>query len=120
MMTPMTLSGLFQAFIGLPLFQLLVSFGVDSVGTLLGALPAVGQVVGFVWAPISSFIIYKVYDDALLTGTGLLEEMIPIPLLSSLPTATLAWLRRYWKIPVRFVCGWTQCEDMVTVIAKRT
>ena len=47
------------------------------------------------------------YDDVAMSVVGLCEEVLPIPFLAAIPTATAAWLRRYWKITCRWaiLCG---------------
>lgn len=92
-----------EDFVGKPMFNLFVSVSVDVVGTVFSALPLVGQMAGLLWGPATSVLIYKLYGDRMMSGVGLVEEMLPVPFLSSVPSCSLAWLRTYWRIPLHFV-----------------
>jgi len=104
-----------------PAGKLLASFGVDGMGIFLSALPLMGQVLGIFWGPVSSLIIYHLHGDSLMSGVACVEEMIPLPLVSSIPTATLAWLRQHWRIVVHYLFGSLyHREEVETIHAKKT
>jgi hypothetical protein len=82
-----------------PLCQLLLAFLIDFIGVATFFVPFVGEVVDLMWAPVSGWLIKTVFDDALFAKIGVLEELLPGT--DVVPTATLAWLRQYWRyIPV--------------------
>lgn len=92
-----------ETFFWKPFGKLCCSVAIDFIGSVFTLLPVVGQIAGLAWAPLSGALIYMLYRDVSLGTVGLLEEIVPIPLLGAIPTATFSWLRSYWKLPVFWV-----------------
>jgi hypothetical protein len=82
-----------------PLVQLLLALIIDFIGVASLFIPFVGETVDIMWAPVSGWLIKTVFDDALFAKLGMLEELLPGT--DIIPTATLCWLRQYWRyLPV--------------------
>lgn len=65
----------------------------DFIGMLSYLFPAVGESFDVVWAPISGFLLIKIYKGNIgkIAGTlGTLEELIPFT--DVIPTFTLTWI----------------------------
>lgn len=76
---------------------LLLSIVFDGLGMLSFAIPFIGEFSDVVWAPISAFLIYKMYDGILGKGAGIISFVEEIGILGTdfLPTFTLTWLYKY-------------------------
>ena len=48
-----------------------------------------GEAADVGWAPISAFLVYKLYGNGLVAGIAFVEELLPG--LDIIPTATIAW-----------------------------
>ncbi|MFX0094491.1 MAG: hypothetical protein ACFFBD_22325 [Candidatus Hodarchaeota archaeon] len=73
--------------------NLILSIIIDIIGmlTYLFPIPFVGEVFDVIWAPISGFLIYRIYGRRRMFGIiGTVEELLPLTDL--IPTATLIWL----------------------------
>ena len=69
--------------------KLLLSIAIDVLGMATYAVPMVGEAGDVGWAPISAFLIYKLYGNGLISAIALAEELLPG--LDFIPTATIAW-----------------------------
>ncbi len=68
----------------------------DAVGMLSFAIPGIGEFSDIIWAPISAFLVYKMYRGAVGKIGGMvsfIEEIIPG--LDFIPTFTLTWIYQY-------------------------
>ncbi len=76
---------------------LLLGFLFDGVGMLSFAIPFIGEFSDVVWAPLSAFIIYKMYGGILGKGVGIISFVEEIGVLGTdfLPTFTLTWIYKY-------------------------
>jgi hypothetical protein len=76
---------------------LLMGFIFDGVGILSFAIPFFGEFSDVVWAPLSAFIIYKMYGGILGKGVGIISFVEEIRIFGSdfLPTFTLTWIYKY-------------------------
>ena len=72
------------------LTKLLVSILIDLIGIATYAVPAIGEVGDFAWAPISAYLVYQLYGNGLIAGIAFAEELLPG--LDIVPTATIAWV----------------------------
>lgn len=69
----------------------------DFIGMLSYFLPVFGFTTDVVWAPISGFVLYKLYGGTVgkVAGIiGFLEELSPG--LDFIPSFTLTWIYEYW------------------------
>ncbi|MEO8235898.1 MAG: hypothetical protein ABI549_10835 [Flavobacterium sp.] len=76
--------------------KLLLSLVFDAIGMLSYAIPILAEFTDIVWAPISGFLLTKMYKGT--TGKiagilGFLEELLPET--DIIPTFTLTWLYVY-------------------------
>lgn len=79
--------------------KLLLSIILDLVGMASYFIPGLGETADFIWAPVSGFLITRMYPDR--TGRiggfiGFVEELIPGT--DIVPTFTLMWIYVHvWK-----------------------
>ncbi|MCW3462454.1 hypothetical protein [Chitinophaga nivalis] len=70
----------------------------DLLGCASYAVPVLGEVGDFVWAPISAFIFYRMFGGSIGTFGGVfnfIEELFPGT--DFIPTFTISWiLKRIW------------------------
>lgn len=72
---------------------LLLSLLFDALGMLTFTLPLIGESFDVIWAPVSGFLIYKMYGGAVGKVSGVisfLEEILPFT--DVIPTFTLTWI----------------------------
>ena len=76
---------------------LLFSIVFDGLGLLSFAIPFIGEFSDVVWAPLSAFLIYKMYGGTLGKGVGIIAFVEEIGILGTdfLPTFTLTWIYKY-------------------------
>ena len=87
-------------FAGWVALQLICAILIDLIGVASFALPLVGEFTDIIWAPISAWLIGRIFRDQMAARFGLLEELLPG--FDFIPTACLAWARQY----IRFVPLW--------------
>jgi len=77
--------------------HLLLSILFDGVGMLSFAIPFIGEFSDIIWAPLSAFIIYKMYGGILGKGVGIISFVEEIGIFGSdfIPTFTLTWIYNY-------------------------
>lgn len=76
--------------------KLTLSLLLDSIGYLSYIIPGIGEVLDIVWAPVSAYIMTKMYkgDKGKIAATvSFIEEAMPG--LDIIPTFTLMWLYTY-------------------------
>ena len=69
------------------------SFLIDLIGMISYPIDfffGFGEVTDLVWAPISGYLVYKLYGNFYLSALGFGEELAPFT--DVIPTATIAWL----------------------------
>ena len=71
------------------LLLLFASLVIDGIGMGSYIFPALGEASDIIWAPISAWMIFKLYNRTDLALVGFAEEMLPG--LDFIPTATIAW-----------------------------
>lgn len=77
--------------------QLMLSLLFDAIGMFSYALPFLGEFADFAWAPISGFMLARMYKGTVGTVGGIisfLEELFPFT--DILPTFTLTWIYTYY------------------------
>lgn len=76
---------------------LLLGLIFDGVGMLSFAIPFIGEFSDVVWAPLSAFIIYKMYGGILGKGVGIISFIEEMGILGTdiLPTFTITWIYKY-------------------------
>jgi len=68
----------------------------DAIGMLSFAIPGVGEFTDVIWAPLASFLIYKMYKGTEGKIGGLITFVDEIlPGLDVIPTFTLLWVYRF-------------------------
>lgn len=73
--------------------NLFYSLLIDGVGMLTYLIPGWGEIGDIIWSPISTALIYKLYDNLPLAIIGGIEEASPGG--DFIPTATIAWINQY-------------------------
>jgi hypothetical protein len=69
---------------------------IDFIGMLSYLIPAAGDIVDFIWAPVSGVLIYFLFRKSLgIVGgsVGFIEELMPQT--DIIPTATILWFIRF-------------------------
>jgi len=68
----------------------------DAVGMLSFAIPGVGEFTDVIWAPLASFLIYKMYkgNEGKIGGLVTFVDEI-FPGLDVIPTFTLLWIYKF-------------------------
>ena len=76
---------------------LLLSIFFDGLGMLSFAIPFIGEFSDVVWAPLSAFLIYKMYGGTLGKSVGIISFVEEVGIFGTdfLPTFTLTWLYKY-------------------------
>lgn len=76
---------------------LLLSIIFDGLGLLSFAIPFIGEFSDVVWAPLSAFLIYKMYGGILGKGAGIISFVEEIGIFGTdfLPTFTLTWIYKF-------------------------
>ncbi|HSQ47253.1 MAG TPA: hypothetical protein VLM44_10075 [Lutibacter sp.] len=76
---------------------LLLGILFDGLGILSFAVPFIGEFSDVIWAPLSAFLIFKMYGGTLGKGVGIISfvEEIGIFVTDFLPTFTLTWIYKY-------------------------
>ncbi len=75
---------------------LLLSLLFDGVGMLSYAFPVIGEVTDVAWAPISAWLMTKMYkgkEGKIAAVVTFIEEAIPS--IDIIPTFTLMWIYTY-------------------------
>ena len=68
----------------------------DAIGMLSFVIPGVGEFTDVIWAPIASFLIYKMYKGTEGKIGGLITFVDEImPGLDVIPTFTLMWIYKF-------------------------
>jgi hypothetical protein len=75
---------------------LIVGVIFDAIGMLSFAIPGVGEFTDVIWAPLASFLIYKMYKGTEGKIGGLVTFVDEIfPGLDVIPTFTLLWIYKF-------------------------
>lgn len=77
--------------------KLLLGLFMDAVGMFSYVIPGIGETIDIVWAPISAFILTKIYPGEVgKVGAivNFVEELSPG--LDIIPTYTLTWIYVYY------------------------
>jgi len=76
---------------------LLLSIFFDGLGMLSFAIPFIGEFSDVIWAPLSAFLIYKMYGGTLGKSVGIISFVEEVGIFGTdfLPTFTLTWLYKY-------------------------
>jgi len=68
----------------------------DAIGMLSFVIPGIGEFSDVIWAPLASFLIYKMYKGTEGKIGGLVTFVDEImPGLDVIPTFTLMWVYRF-------------------------
>ena len=76
---------------------LLLSIFMDAIGMLSFFIPAIGELSDVVWAPVSAFIIYKMYPGTIGKVGSIISFIEEAGIFGTdlLPTFTLTWIYKY-------------------------
>ena len=76
---------------------LLLSIFFDGLGMLSFAIPFIGEFSDVIWAPLSAFLIYKMYGGTLGKGVEIISFVEEVGIFGTdlLPTFTLTWIYKY-------------------------
>lgn len=76
---------------------LLLGFLFDGLGMLSFAIPFIGEFSDVVWAPLSAFLIYKMYGGTAGKIAGVISFVEEVGILGTdfLPTFTFTWIYKY-------------------------
>ncbi|ANW96359.1 hypothetical protein AXE80_08745 [Wenyingzhuangia fucanilytica] len=77
--------------------KLLGSILLDVVGVIPFFFPGLGEMVDVVWAPLSAYLIIKIYNNKVSKYTaviGFIEEALPFT--DFVPTFTITWVLSLW------------------------
>lgn len=76
--------------------KLAIGLVMDAIGMGSFALPGIGEISDIAWAPISAYVMTKLYPGGrgkLAGSVAFIEELMPG--LDVIPTFTLTWLYTY-------------------------
>lgn len=76
--------------------KLFLGIGLDAIGMLSFTIPFIGEFSDVVWAPVSGFLMTKMYKGTVGKLGGIIsfvEEFFPFS--DVLPTFTLTWIYCY-------------------------
>lgn len=78
--------------------DLLLSLLYDGIGMLSFAIPGIGEFMDIVWAPLSAYLIIKMFKGTVGKIAGLLSfgEEAGFFGTDIIPTFTLAWIYEYY------------------------
>ena len=70
----------------------------DGIGMLSFIVPVLGEFFDIIWAPVSAYIIYKMYNgiEGKIGSVVSFIEEAGIFGTDFLPTYTLTWIYKYW------------------------
>jgi hypothetical protein len=76
---------------------LLLSFVFDGIGMLSFVIPFMGEFSDVIWAPLSAFLIYKMYKGTAGKTAGVISFVEEAGIFGTdfLPTFTLTWIYKY-------------------------
>ena len=77
--------------------KLILGLLFDGIGMLSFTIPFVGEFADVIWAPLSGFLMTKMYRGRVGKVAGILtflEEIIPFT--DVIPSFTLTWIYTYW------------------------
>lgn len=76
---------------------LLLSFVFDGIGMLSFIIPFLGEFSDVIWAPLSAFLIYKMYKGTAGKTAGVISFVEEAGIFGTdfLPTFTLTWIYKY-------------------------
>ncbi|PWA09340.1 hypothetical protein [Flavobacterium laiguense] len=77
--------------------KLILGLLFDGIGMLSFAIPYIGEFSDVVWAPLSGFLMTKMYEGRVGKTAGILtflEEILPFT--DVVPSFTLTWIYTYW------------------------
>lgn len=77
--------------------QLFIGIFMDLIGYLSYAIPGVGEIADVVWAPVSAYILARMYPGKvgkIAATVNFIEELSPG--LDFIPTYTITWFYTYF------------------------
>jgi len=73
--------------------KLLICIAIDFLGDASYVIPGIGELEDVAWAPLSAFLLSKLFNNNVLTTFEFVKEIIPGT--DFIPVATLSWLLEY-------------------------
>lgn len=74
--------------------KLIISVITDVIGMFSYVVPFLGELFDVIWAPVSAFITYKLYENVWFTVLDGIEEILPFT--DWIPTVTINWFYNYY------------------------
>lgn len=75
---------------------LILAVLIDLIGYFTYAIPVLGEFGDLIWAPISAYLIFKLFRSKTAASIGFIEEVLPGT--DFIPTATLTWALLYFGL----------------------
>ena len=76
--------------------QLFIGLLLDAIGYASYALPFLGEEIDVVWAPLSAYIMTRMYQGTMGKVGGLIELVEEgLPFTDFIPTFTIMWIYKY-------------------------
>jgi hypothetical protein len=73
--------------------KLLICIAIDFLGDASYVIPGIGELEDVAWAPLSAFLLSKLFNNNALTTFEFVKEIIPGT--DFIPVATISWLLEY-------------------------
>jgi hypothetical protein len=67
----------------------------DVIGACSYMLPGLGEATDSVWAPLSAWLLYCLFQSTSFSLLNMVEELLPFT--DFIPSATLAWVWYYYR-----------------------
>ena len=76
---------------------LFIGILLDGIGMLSFAVPFIGETFDVIWAPIASYLIYKLYGGMVGKVAGVISFVEEIGIFGTdlIPTFTCTWIYKY-------------------------
>ena len=73
--------------------KLIICIGIDFLGDASYVIPGIGELEDVAWAPLSAFLLSKLFNNNVLTSFEFVKEILPGT--DVIPVATLSWFLEY-------------------------
>ncbi|GBG34698.1 Hypothetical Protein FCC1311_109202 [Hondaea fermentalgiana] len=101
------------------LAQLVLSIALDIGGASSYAVPGLGELTDFAWAPIQTYLVHQMYGVTWLSWISFAEELLPFT--DVLPSATIGFLLTYGQyIPAWTKRGWHRAVSKLPTLRTGT
>ena len=73
--------------------KLIICIAIDFLGDASYVIPGIGELEDVAWAPLSAFLLSKLFNNNVLTSFEFIKEVLPGT--DIIPVATISWLLQY-------------------------